>query len=400
MKTSQKLAIEGGEPVRTKRLPYGRQQIDKDDIDAVVGVLKSDLLTTGPRVQEFEREFARTTGAAHAVAVSSGTAGLHAALNAVRLKPGDEVIVPSMTFLATANCVVFEGGTPKFADVRADTLLLDSTHLRSRITSRTRAIISVDYAGQPCEYDSLKRLEDEFGVVLIADACHALGAQYQGRRVGTLAALNVFSLHPVKQITTGEGGCITTDNKEYADRMKAFRNHGMSSDYQSRENRSSWVYEMHAPGYNYRLTDIQCALGISQLRKLQVWIERRRAIAGMYDRALSEISAVQPLSRRADVAHAYHLYVVLLDLEKLRVGREQIFSALHAENIGVNVHYIPVHLQPFYREKFNTKSGDCPNAESCYERLLTLPLFPAMTDRDVKDVIEALHKVIAHYLLT
>lgn len=391
------LAIEGGKPVRETVLPYGRQSVDEEDIQAVASVLRSDWLTTGPKVGEFEEAFAATVGASHAVAVSNGTAALHAAVYALGIGPGDEVIVPAMTFAATANCVVYQGGTPVFADVDRDTLLIDPEEIEKKITSRTKAVIAVDYAGQPCDYDRLRTIADRHGLKLVADACHALGGAYKGRSVGTLARLNTFSLHPVKHITTGEGGVITTDDGELAQRMRVFRNHGITSDHHQREAVGGWFYEMVDLGYNYRLTDIQCALGLSQLRKLRSWIERRQAIARQYAEAFAGMPAVRPLQTRPDVSHAYHLYVVALDPDRVRVKRDAVFAALRAEGIGVNVHYIPAHLHPFYQKRSGVRSGICPVAEAAYERIVSLPIFPAMTDRDTKDVIAAVHKVMEAY---
>lgn len=393
----EKLAIEGGTPVRKTLLPYGRQWIDEEDIEVVVQVLRSPWITTGPKIAEFEEAFAKLVGAKYAVAVSSGTAALHAAMYAIGIKPGDEVIVPAMTFAASANCVVFQGGTPVFVDVDPETLLIDPKQVEAKITSRTKAVIAVDYTGQPCDYDVLRSIADRHGLILVADACHALGARYKGRPVGTLADLNVFSFHPVKHITTGEGGMITTDNPDFAERMRIFRNHGITTDYRQREKQGSWFYEMVDLGYNYRITDIQCALGLSQLKKLPNWVKRRQEIAQEYDAAFAEFPAIQPLKVRADVSHAYHLYVVRLDLSQLRATRAEIFTALRAEGIGVNVHYIPVHLHPFYRKRFGTGPGLCPVAEAAYEEIITLPLFPRMGDNDVEDVITAVRKVVKAY---
>jgi perosamine synthetase len=391
------LAIEGGRPVRETVLPYGRQSLDEEDIKAVTAVLRSDWLTTGPKVGEFEEAFASAVGAPHAVAVSNGTAALHAAVYALGVGPGDEVIVPAFTFAASANCVVFQGGTPVFADVHKETLLLDVDRIEAKITPRTKAIIAVDYAGQPCDYDRLWVIAWRRGITIVADACHALGGAYKGRTVGTLARLNTFSLHPVKPITTGEGGVITTDDGALAQRMRVFRNHGITSDHRQRETVGGWYYEMADLGYNYRLTDLQCALGLSQLRKLKSWVGIRQAIAQCYDAAFADLKTVKPLAVRPDVSHAYHLYVIALDPHLLRVKRDAVFAALRAEGIGVNVHYVPVHLHPFYRNRFGTKPGDCPVAEAVYERILSLPIFPAMTDRDVEDVIVAVHKVMQAY---
>jgi perosamine synthetase len=370
-------------PPRPPR-PYGRQCVDEDDLAAVLAVLRSDWLTGGPRVPEFEAGFADAVGASEAVAVSSGTAALHAAMFALGVGPGDEVIVPALTFAATANCVVFQGATPVFADVDADTLLLDPASAAARITRRTRAILAVDYAGQPCDYDTLRALAHRQGLALVADACHSLGAAYRGRPVGSLADLSTFSFHPVKAITTGEGGMVTTDDPALARRLRCFRNHGITSDHRQRAQAGSWFYEMVDLGYNYRITDFQCALGQSQLGKLPRWVARRQEIARRYDAAFADTPGVRPLARRAEASHAYHLYVV-------RVGgdRGEVFRALRSEGIGVNVHYIPVHLHPFYRQRFGTGPGRCPVAEAAYERILSLPIFPLLSDEDVAEVAAA-----------
>jgi len=392
-----RLAIDGGKPVRKDLLPYGHQWIDEADIQAVTEVLRSDWLTTGPKVGEFEQAFADVVGAKEAVAVNNGTAALHTAIYAAGIKPGDEVIVPPITFDSSANCVVFQGGTPVFVDVDPDTLLIDPARVEAKITPRTKAIIAVDYAGQPCDYDALRAIANQHGLTLVADACHALGGSYKGQRVGSLADLSAFSFHPVKPITTGEGGMITTDDAKLAQRMRIFRNHGITTDHRQREQQGSWFYEMVNLGYNYRLTDLQCALGISQLRKLPEWVKRRQEIAKRYDEAFAAIPCVEPLGVRDDVSHAYHLYMIRLDLPQLEVTRAKVFSALRAEGIGVNVHYIPVHLHPFYRKRFGTGPGLCPVAEAAYEELITLPIFPRMSHDDVDDVIGAVSKVIEAY---
>jgi len=391
------LAIEGGTPVRANILPYGRQSVNEDDIAAVANSLRSDWLTTGPTIEEFESAFAELTGTTEAVAVSNGTAALHAAMFAVDIRPGDEVIVPPMTFAASANCVVYQGGTPVFADVEAETLLLDPTKAEEKITSRTKAIVAVDYAGQPCDYDRLGAVANAHGLALIDDACHAVGGSYKGRPVGSLADLNTFSFHPVKHFTTGEGGMITTDDSSLAQRMRTFRNHGITTDHRQRSEEGSFFYEMVNLGFNYRLTDFQCALGLSQLRKLPAFVRRRQQIAARYDAAFSDMSAVQPAKVRSDVSHAYHIYVVEFDLNQLTANRARIFAALRAEGLGVNIHYIPIHYHPFYRERFGTGPGLCPIAEAAYERLITLPIFSDMSDDDAEDVVEAVDKVVQAY---
>ena len=391
-----KLAIEGGPPVRDKLLPYGRQLVDEDDVWAVAEVLRGDWLTTGPKVSEFEVAFAAQVGARHAVAVSNGTAALHATVFAAGIGSGDEVITTPMTFAASANCVLYQGGTPVFADVQPDTLNIAPDKIEAAVTPKTKAIIPVDYTGQPADLDEINAIAAKHGLVVIEDAAHALGATYRQRQVGALSTMTTFSLHPVKHITTGEGGVVTTDDAELARRLRMFRNHGITSEARERQERGGWFYEMVALGYNYRLTDLQCALGLSQLKKLDSWLARRRAIAARYNAAFEKLPELALLSVRADRDPAWHLYVIRLNLEQLRVGRAEIFRALRAENIGVNVHYIPVPWHPYYQRLGYTK-GQWPAAEDAYERLISLPMFHAMTDADADDVIEAVRKVMATY---
>jgi perosamine synthetase len=376
-------------------IPYGRQYIDAGDIQSVIEVLRSDWLTTGPKIEEFERIFADVVGAKYAVAVNSGTAALHSAMYALGIGPGDEVIVPAMTFASTANCVVFQGGVPVFADVNPDTLLIDPFSVEDRISPKTRAIIAVDYAGQPCAYDNLMGIAEKYNFVLVADACHSLGAGYKEQRVGSLALLNAFSFHPVKHITTGEGGMVTTDDSNLAEKMRIFRSHGITADHHQRATQGSWFYEMVDLGYNYRITDFQCALGISQLKKLPEWIEKRREIACRYDEAFQNISRAKPLSIQNETFHAYHLYVVQLDLDGTNLDRNTVFSKLREAEIGVNVHYIPVHLHPFYRKRFDTHPGMCPVAERAYERIISLPMYPALAHEDQHHVIETLGDILS-----
>lgn len=393
------LALHGGAPVRGHLLPYGRQSIDDADVEAVIAALRSDWLTTGPKVPEFEAAFTAYTQAKEAVAVSNGTAALHAAMAALEIGPGDEVIVPAMTFAASANAVVYQGGVPVFADVSPETLLIDPDSVEALISPRTKAILAVDYAGQPCDYQALRALADKHGLRLAADACHSLGGALQGRPVGTLADVSAFSFHPVKPMTTGEGGMVVTDDPSLARRLRTFRNHGITSDHHAREQAGSWFYEMVELGFNYRLTDLQCALGMSQLKKLPEWLQRRQAIAALYDRAFGAIEGIQPLRSVPGVTHAYHLYVIRLDLERLKTDRATVFAALRAEGIGVNVHYVPVHLHPFYGKRFGTGLGLCPHAEHAYEAILSLPIFPGMSDADGGDVVKALSKVMRAYLV-
>lgn len=391
------LAIHGGTPVRATLLPYGRHEIDDDDVAAVTRVLRSAWLTSGPDVEEFERRVAQTVGVPHAVAVSSGTAALHAAMFALGIGPGDEVVVPTMTFAATANAIVYQGGTPVFADVDPDTLLVGPRQIEPKLSARTKAIIGVDYAGQPCDYDAIRALASPRGIAVVADACHAIGGADRGRTVGTLADLTAFSFHPVKHVTTAEGGAIATDDESLAVRMRTFRNHGITVDHRQRSEKSSWVYEIDELGYNYRLTDIQCALGASQLPKLSARVRRRQEIADAYRRAFADVPEIEPLAVRSGVSHAYHLFVVRIDFRRLTCHRSELFAALRREGIGVNVHYIPVHLHPFYRRRFATHPGLCPSAEAVYEEILSLPMFPGMTERDISDVVEAMAKVISAF---
>ena len=352
-----KIDAEHYAPCAARTIPYGRQWIDENDIQAVVEVLRSDWLTTGPKVAEFEQAFAGFVEAGEAVAVNSGTAALHAAMFALGIGPGDEVVLPSMTFVATANAVVFQGGTPVFADVDPDTLRIDPNAVADKITTRTKAVVAVDYAGQPCDYDALRTISNRNGLLLIADACHSLGAEYKGNKVGTLADMTVFSFHPVKHITTGEGGMVVTDHPDMATKMRIFRNHGITADHRQREEQGSWCYEMVELGYNYRITDFQCALGVSQLSKSPKWLARRQEIARVYDEAFAGFPYVMPLSVSNDVLHAYHLYVVRIMDKEPSKKRKSVFKHLREKGIGANVHYLPVHLHPFYRKRFNTSAG-------------------------------------------
>jgi perosamine synthetase len=390
------LAVDGGTPVRERFLPYGRQSLDDADIEAVVEVLKSDWLTTGPKIAEFEERFAAWVGARHAVSFSSGTAALHGAAFAAGLAPGDEVITTPMTFCATANCILYPGALPVFADVSADTLNIDPVEISKKITSRTKAIIAVDYAGHPAELEELRTLAKARGALLIEDACHALGAEYRGKRVGSIADMTVFSFHPVKHVTTGEGGMVTTDDAPLAETLRRFRNHGISSEARERQESEQWFYEMVLLGFNYKLADIACALGLSQLNKLEANLVRRREIAARYNAAFRDLPEIMVPGVLGDVDPAWHLYPIRLKLEALAASRDDVFRALRAENIGVNVHYIPVHRHPYYRERFGNRDR-YPVAEDAYERLLSLPMFPAMTDRDVEDVIGAVQKVVTYY---
>ena len=375
-------------------IPYATQWLDDSDIQAVVEVLRSEWLTTGPKVAEFEDVFAQTVGSQQAVAVSNGTAALHCAVSAINVGPGDEVIVPTMTFAATANCVMYRGGTPVFADVLSSTLLIDPAEVEAKLTPRTAAVIAVDYAGHPCDYDKLREITDRKGIRLIADACHSLGGSYKGRSVGSLADLSAFSFHPVKHVTTGEGGMIACDDQILADRMRTFRNHGITSDHRQREENGTWFYEMVELGWNYRITDFQCALGISQLRKLSAWVGRRREIAGRYDEAFAESQAIKPLNVDEGVVRT-RITFTWSGSSLTSTGIVPLFSTnCRDRGILANVHYVPVHLHPFYQQRFGTGKGMCPVAEKAYEQIVSLPIFPRMTDQDVKSVINACFEAV------
>jgi perosamine synthetase len=395
--SAQPLAIHGGKPVRETLLPYARQSVDEGDIQAVVDVLRSDWLTTGPKVDEFEEKFAAWVGAKHAVAFSSGTAALHGAALAAGLRPGDEAITSPLTFVATANCVLYQGATPVFADVCADTLNIDPERIAERIDPKTRTIMPVVYAGHPADLDAILVLAEKHGLTVIEDACHALGAEYHGRRSGSITHMAVFSFHPVKHLTTGEGGMVTTDRADFAESLRKFRNHGITRDARDRNASGAWFYDVAQLGFNYRLTDIACALGISQLKKLETNLARRRAIADRYAAVFRDLPGIAIPQVRDDVKSAWHLYPIRIDQGALGVGRDQIFRALRAENIGVNVHYIPVHLHSYYRDRFGYKGGEYPIAEHAYEQLISLPMFHGMSDQDVEDVIAAVRKVVLHY---
>ncbi|WP_419781728.1 UDP-4-amino-4,6-dideoxy-N-acetyl-beta-L-altrosamine transaminase [Maridesulfovibrio sp.] len=376
----------------SKNIPYGRQCIDGQDLKAVTDALTSGWLTTGPKVAEFEQTVAEMSGAAHGVAVNSGTAALHAAMYAFDIKEGDEVIVPPMTFAASANCVAYMKATPVFADVDPETLLIDPAEVEKKITPRTRGIIAVDYAGQPCDYAALRKIADKHGIFLAADGCHSIGGSLHDKKVGTLADITLYSFHPVKHMTTGEGGMAVTDNAEYDKRMRIFRNHGITADFRQRD---GWFYEMQDLGFNYRITDFQCALGLSQLSRLPEWIARRREIAAMYDREFAEMEGLSPLGKQDGAKHAYHLYVINLQGENRSEKRKQVFNYLREHDLGVQVHYIPVHLHPYYKDNFGTHEGLCPVAEEAYKGLISLPMFPLMEDEDVKYVVETVKKALA-----
>jgi UDP-4-amino-4,6-dideoxy-N-acetyl-beta-L-altrosamine transaminase len=377
-------------------LPYASQWVDEDDIAAVVEVLRGSWLTQGPRIRDFEARAAEACGAKYAVAVATGTAALHCAAFAAGVGPGDEAITAAITFVASANCVAYLGARPVLADVDPETVCCDPADVERRITARTKAVIAVDFAGHPADMDALAALARRRGLALIEDAAHSLGARYHGRPVGTLADMTVLSFHPVKHITTGEGGMILTDREDLRDRLQLFRTNGITNQRQAleRPDEGPWYYEMQVLGYNYRITDLQCALGLSQLAKLGSFVARRRAIAARYRAGFADVPEVIVPRERPGVESSYHLYPIQLDLERLRASRREVFEALRARNIGVQVHYIPVHLQPYYRQHFGHRPGDFPAAERYYARCISLPMYPRLGDADVDRVIAVVRELV------
>jgi perosamine synthetase len=383
----------GNSPVRPTPLPYAHQTIEPDDLAAVNAALTADWITQGPLVARFEQALAEHAGVRHAVAMASGTAALQAACWAAGLGPDDEAITTPLTFAATANAIVYRGAQPVFADIDAATLNLAPDAVKRVATARTRAMLPVDFAGLPCEYEHLLPLAREHGWLVIADAAHSFGGAVGGRPVGSLADMTTLSFHPAKLITTGEGGAVLTDRDYLAERLRAVRHHGIRRGDAQRP----WRSEIREPGSNYRLTDFQSALGLSQLGKLDRFWRRRDALARRYRERLAGSRFVELPALSDGLQHGWHLFVVLLRLERLRATRDTILRALRAENIGATMHYPLVYRHRFYRERFRYAAGLCPNAELVEARLMTLPLFPAMTDADQDDVLRALDKVFAHY---
>lgn len=377
----------------TDFLPYGRHTIEDDDIAEVVAALRSGWLTTGPYIERFESALAERTGAKHAVVVNSGTAALHAAYYAAGVVAGDEVITTPMTFAATANAALFLGASPVFGDVDTNTALLEPQVAAALVTDRTRVLAPVDFAGHPADIDGFMALADRHGLVVVEDACHSLGATSKGRSVGSLAHMTVFSFHPVKHVAMGEGGAVVTDDPVLYKRLRTFRTHGMAHDPDEyvRESEGPWYHEQQALGFNYRITDMQCALGVSQLAKLDRFIARRREIACAYDEGLGDLSLVRTPEVRAEVESAWHIYVVRLTGSA--PPRRAVFEELRARGIGVQVHYLPVYRHPYY-QSLGFERGLCPHAEDVYERSLTIPLFPAMTDADVERVVASVRQVV------
>lgn len=393
-------------------IPYGKQSIGEDDIRAVVETLKTDWITQGPKVPEFEKAVALRAGAKSGVAVATGTAALHAACFAAGIKPGDEVVTTPITFAASGNCALFLGAEVKFVDIRPDTYCIDPEKLEAAITPRTKAVIPVDFTGQPCDMDEINAIAKRRGLTVIHDAAHSLGASYKGRPVGSLGDMTIFSFHPVKHITTGEGGMVVTSNEAFDGKLRLFRTHGITTDEAmmdggpqiadnegpcsgNKAGRAGWFYDMLDLGFNFRITDMQCALGLSQLAKLDGFLARRRQIAATYDSAFSKSGALIIPAQAPGRESAWHLYMLRLKLDKMKKSRREVFDELRAAGIGVHVHYIPMHLLQYYRRRYGHKRGDFPIAEAYYDSALTLPMFPALTDSQVERVIDGVLKAVA-----
>ncbi len=367
-------------------IPYGKQTIDQDDIQAVVDVLKSDFLTTGPKIAEFEQTVADYVGAKYAVAISNGTSALHAACFAAGIGPGDEVITTPLTFAASANCVLYCGGTPVFADVDPKTYNIDPEDIRRKITDRTKAIIAVHLAGQPCDMDAIHSIAREHGLIVIEDGAHALGSVYKGKKVGSMSDMTTFSFHPVKPITTGEGGMIVTDNEDFYKKMILFRSHGITrDDSMMTRNDGPWFYQQFNLGYNYRITDIQCALGCSQMKKLDRFLARRKEIVARYNEAFADCDNIITPYQLSDTESGWHLYIVQVK----KCDRRQVFENMREKGIGVNVHYIPVYMHPYYQEH-GYENVHCANAEEIYSHIISLPLYPGLTSEQQDYVIDTL----------
>lgn len=391
----EELAIRGGSPVRDTLLGYGHQQISDEDIQAVCEVLKSDYLTCGPTTEEFEHVLEEVTGAKHVTAVANGTAALHVACLAAGIKEGDEVIVSPITFAASANCVLYCGAKPVFADIKPDTWNVDPSSIREKITDHTKAIIAVDFGGVPVELDEIRAICDEFSLVLIEDAAHSLGSLYRGRPVGSLADITTFSFHPVKTVTTAEGGAVATNDDALDERIKLFAKHGITRDRGLMEHpdEGGWYYEQLELGYNYRMSDLQAALGLSQLKRLPDFTKRRQEIVATFNDAFDAIPEVSyQYDEHADET-TRHLYCLRFDTDALGVDRGFIFDALRAEGIGANVHYLPVYRLPYYQIQ-GLAPKESMEADSYYEEAVTLPLHCCMTDEDVQDVVKAVSKIV------
>lgn len=393
----EQLAINGGTPVRTTPISYGRQYIDDADVAAVTAAMRSTL-TCGPKIDELESKLCEITGAKYAVAVSNGTAALHIAAMAAGVGAGDEVIVSPITFAASANCVLYCGATPVFADINPATYNIDPARIEEKITERTKAIVAVDFTGQAVELDAIREICRAHNLVLIEDAAHSIGTKYDGQPVGSIADMTTFSFHPVKTVTSGEGGAVMTNDEALYRKLRLYRSHGITRDRAEmvHPTDAGWYNEQVTLGYNYRITDIQAALLISQLDKLNAFSARRKEIVKMYDEAFAEMPEIKVQQEIAKSDTTRHLYILRLNLEKVSCDRREFFDALHAENIHSQVHYLPVYWHSYY-EKLGYEKGLCPNAESYYMESMSLPLYYAMTDADVQDVICAVKKLVAYY---
>jgi dTDP-4-amino-4,6-dideoxygalactose transaminase len=384
--------------MRAQFLPFHIPEIGEDEIESVVNTLRSGWLTTGPKVKQFEEEFAKSIGSSHAVAVNSGTAALHLALEAVEINEGDEVIMSTMTFAATGEVVLYFKARPVLVDCRPDTLNLDPDQLEKAITSKTKAIIPVHTGGQSCEMDRIQQVAKQHNLKVIEDAAHALPARYRGKMVGTIGDITCFSFYATKTITTGEGGMATTDNPEWAERMRIMSLHGISKDAWKRyTSEGSWYYEILYPGYKYNLTDIAAAIGIEQLKKCNRFWEVRQRYAALYNQGFQDVPAITIPHVAQDVQHAWHLYIIQLDLEQLQIGRSEFVELLKKMNIGTSVHFIPLHLHPYYRDTFGYRPEDFPNASAVFERIISLPIYPKMTEADVQNVIDAVRNTARQY---
>jgi dTDP-4-amino-4,6-dideoxygalactose transaminase len=384
--------------LRNSFLPFHVPEISEDDISAVAEALRSGWITAGPRVKEFEACFARYTGAAHAVAVNSGTAALHLALEAAGIKAGDEVLVPTLTFAATAEVVVQLGARPVLVDCCADTLNIDPQALESALTPRCKALIPVHFAGHPCDMDAIAQIAAAHKLAVVEDAAHALPARWRGRMVGAIGDATCFSFYATKTITTGEGGMITTADPDWADRMRIMSLHGISKDAWKRYTaEGSWRYEIIAPGYKYNMTDTAAALGISQLSRCEEFLRARMRCKRLYDEGFAGEPAIQIPVARGDIEHAWHLYVIRVDPRQLRINRDQMIDLLKQRNIGVAVHFIPLHLHPYYRDTYGYAPGDFPNANAAFEQIISLPIYPRLTPGDIEDVIAAVLDLVRRH---
>ena len=375
---------------------YGRQSIDSDDIKAVVSVLRSDFLTQGPKIKEFEDALCEYTGAKYAVAVANGTAALHLAVLALGIKEGDEVITSPITFIASANCVSYTGGAVRFADIEPQTALIDLQEIKKQITKRTKAIIPVHFAGQSCDMEKIGKIAKKNNLFVIEDAAHAIGSKYNGEKVGSCrySDMTIFSFHPVKTITTGEGGTITTNNNKLYEKLLMLRSHGVTrNEKYLTENDGAWYYEMQMLGFNYRLTDIQAALGISQLKKLDKFVDRRREIVDLYRLSFHGDDRFKLLEEKKYSHAAFHLCPLLIDFSKVRIDKKKLFLRLKEKGINLQVHYIPVHLQPYYK-KMGFREGDFPKAEAYYESTVSLPLYPDLKNSDVKHIVKIIKTIL------